>query len=274
MRHIMKFSVVTPSLNQAQFLRETIESIWTQRGNFEIEHIIMDGGSTDDSVKVIQEYEARLRSGQYEGYCNGIRLIWQSQKDGGQSDAINRGMRLATGDIRAYLNADDLYLPGALQAVQQVFVRFPHLMWAYGRCLIINEAGVEVQRPIRWYKTLLGRIYSYATLLVLNFIPQPATFWRASVTQQVGLFREDEHLCMDYEYWCRLGKHFPAKQIPRILASFRVHSGSKGGTKFRQQFTDERRVAAVYTKNRFLLWLHTLHGRCIVFIYARMRSNS
>lgn len=270
----MTFSIITPSLNQARFLGATIESIWTQRGNFAIEHIIMDGGSTDGSVELIQDYETKLRKGQFEGYNNGIRLIWQSQKDAGQSQAINRGMQQATGEIRAYLNADDLYLPGALQAVQRTFTRFPTLMWSYGRCRIIDEAGRRIQRPIEWYRTVLGRIYSYQVLLVMNVIPQPATFWRARAARKSGPFQEQEHLCMDYEYWCRLGKQFPAKQIPRALASFRVHSSSKGGTKFVQQFADECRVAATYTKSRFLRWLHACHTAFIVRTYRLMRSSN
>lgn len=270
----MRFSIVTPSFNQVQFLGKTIESIWKQRGNFEIEHIIVDGGSTDGSVELIREYEEKLRRGEYAGYCNNLQLKWRSQSDNGQSEALNAGLGRATGEILAYLNSDDLYEPRALQEVQKTFIRFPALHWAYGRCRIVDEQGKEIQRFIKWYRTLLGRFYSRNMLLVVNTVPQPATFWKTSAAKIVGPFSEREDLCMDYDYWCRLSERFPARQIPKTIASFRVHSVSKGGTRFIQQFNDEYRIAVGHTANRLLLWLHRIHMKLVVMVYSRMRPSS
>src|SRR5438552_17185717 len=117
----MRISIVTPSYNQGDFLGETIESVLGQAGDFEIEYFVMDGGSTDGSVDVIRRYAERVAAGQWAARCRGIVMHWTSERDGGQTAAINAGLRRATGDVLAYINSDDAYFPGAFQRVARVF---------------------------------------------------------------------------------------------------------------------------------------------------------
>jgi glycosyltransferase involved in cell wall biosynthesis len=109
----LKFSIVTPSYNQAPYIAGTIESVLSQEGGFEVEYIVMDGGSTDGSVEIIKSYADRVAAGDWPVKCAGISMAWVSQHDKGQSDAINQGLRQATGDVASYINSDDLYYPGA-----------------------------------------------------------------------------------------------------------------------------------------------------------------
>ena len=109
-----KFSIVTPSLNQRPYIQETMESVLSQEGDFEIEYFVVDGGSSDGSVELIRQCAEKVSSGNRPVRCRGITMEWISEKDHGQSEAINKGLRRATGDFVSYLNSDDLYFPGAL----------------------------------------------------------------------------------------------------------------------------------------------------------------
>ena len=185
----MKISIITPSYNQAEFIERTIQSILNQSySNFE--YIIMDGGSTDGTIEILKKYSNKI--------------IWKSEKDNGQSDAINKGLKIATGDIVAYLNSDDTYELNALQKVADFFIKNPDKKWVYGKCKIINEKDQEIRKPITAYKNWLLKKYSYKKLLTENFISQPATFWKKELHNEFGYFNESESLCMDYEFWLRI----------------------------------------------------------------------
>ncbi len=256
----MKISIITPSYNQAQYIERTIQSVLNQTGEFELEYIIVDGGSTDGSVEIIQRFAAQDQ-----------RIHWVSEPDKGQSDAINKGLRRASGEVVAFLNSDDIYYPGTLQSVAQAFQQ-PTVQWAYGRCRIINEQDQEIAQGITRYKNLLLGRYRYWLLLIVNYISQPATFWRRSVLTEVGYLNEAEHLVMDYEYWCRLGQRHPATVLPGYLAGFRLYATSKSGQRYRQQFKDEYAVAKRFTRNPILLALHHLHAGLTVLAYRLLRS--
>jgi glycosyltransferase involved in cell wall biosynthesis len=249
----LKISIVTPSFNQRRFIERTINSILGQ--NYpELELIVMDGGSTDGTIDILKKY--------------GDRIIWRSEKDRGQSDAINKGLRLATGDIVAYLCSDDTYQPGALQKVAEFFQNNPQTKWVYGKCRMIDENDREIRKPITRYKNFMLRRYSYPKLLVENYISQPATFWRRSLLDELGFIDENEHLCMDYEYWLRLGQRYPAGVIDSYLANFRHYTTSKSGSRFTQQFRDELRVAKKYSIDRpGIQLLHKLNYYKIVGAY-------
>lgn len=249
----MKISVITPSYNQAQFIERTIESVLNQ--NYpELEYIIMDGGSTDGTVEILKKYSDRI--------------IWKSEKDNGQSDAINKGLRIATGDIVTYLNSDDTYEPNAFTKVIKFFQKNPDKKWAYGKCKIIDAADQEIRKPITLYKNLLLKKYSYTKLLSENFISQPATFWKREIHAKIGFFDENEHFCMDYEFWLRIGKNYPAGVINDYLANFRYHTNSKSGSVNKKQFQDELRIAKEYSQGKICaILLHTFNYYKIVSIY-------
>jgi glycosyltransferase involved in cell wall biosynthesis len=232
-----KISIITPSFNQVSFLKETIASIQSQEVNLEVEHIIVDGGSTDGSV----EYLKTL----------GGKVVWFSGKDKGQADAVNKGIRMATGEIIGWLNSDDLYLPGTLQAVADHFMQHPECRWLYGRCRIIDKSGKERWKWITGYKNARLKKFTYSKLLRENFISQPAVFFRKDLFEEAGPLNLELHYAMDYDLWLRFARSTPAGVINRNLSSFRRHGTSKSETGFRDQFFEQYAVALKYGPSFF-----------------------
>lgn len=252
----MKISIVTTSFNGAKTIRDTIESILSQKGDFELEYIITDAGSQDGTVEIVRSFGDR------------IRLI--DAKGLNQSAGINLGLTLATGEIVAFLNADDVYEDGALQAVYEAFSSRPDRKWLVGKCRIIDENGKEMQHWITSYKNFFLRNYSYFLLLTENFICQPAVFLRRELLGTFGYFSTDEHYVMDYEYWLRIGREETPIILDRYLASFRRFAGTKSNSGFYQQFRDDLRVAISYSKrsaNYFAIPIKYLHFLKTVSIY-------
>lgn len=255
----LKISIITPSYNQGGFIKQTIESIFRQ--NYpNLEYLVIDGGSTDDTVEILKNY--------------GQRIKWISEKDNGQSNAINKGLKMATGNILAYLNSDDIYVGKSLFAVNDFFQKNQNFKWAYGRCKIINEKNQEIRKIITAYKNFWMRKYSYNKLLSINFINQPATFWRREMMDEFGLFNENEHLVMDYEYWLRIGRKYSAGFINEYLAGFRMHTQSKSNQNFVKQFHDELRVAKKYSASQWPIFLHNLNFASILMGYKILQRLS
>jgi glycosyltransferase involved in cell wall biosynthesis len=177
-------SIVTPSFNQGRFLRRTIESVLSQ--NYpNIEYVVIDGGSTDESVEILRSY--------------GDRFYWVSEKDKGQTDAINKGMARVNGEILAYLNSDDILLPGAIETVVRFFQQHPGYELVYGNADYIDEAD----QFIEVYNTAS---YSFERLMQDCMVCQPAAFWRKSIAEKIGPFDDQLNFVMDYDYWMRIAK--------------------------------------------------------------------
>lgn len=196
-----KISVVTPSYNQGEFLEKTIRSVIEQ--NYpNLEYIIIDGGSADGSVDIIRKYSDKL-------------TYWVSEKDMGQTHAINKGFRRVTGDIVAYLNSDDMYCPDALETVAKTFMAYDNIDFVFGNKFAVDE-NENVLRDERHTR------FSFAALIVLGMVvSQPACFWKRSLFEKYGYFDESMRFCMDYEFFCRIGQHIKAKHIRQYLAKFR-----------------------------------------------------
>ncbi len=209
---MIRISVVTPSYNQGKFIERTLESVLSQEGDFELEYLVQDGGSTDETLSILERYKGRLR------------LV--SGPDGGQSDAINRGFARATGEVVAWLNSDDVYLPGALDAAARALGP-SGARWCFGQCRVVDEDGRQIRRAISWYKNRLSRHYSLRQLLTKDFIPQPATFFRRDLLEEAGPLDPAYSYAMDYELWLRFARLAEPVFIPRDLASFRWHGASK-----------------------------------------------
>ena len=248
-----KISIITPSFNQAAFLKETINSILSQEVSLEKEHIIVDGGSTDGSLEYLQTLDDRIR--------------WISEPDRGQADAVNKGVRMATGEIIGWLNSDDLYLPGALQAVADHFKDHPECRWAYGRCRIIDSSGKERWQWITRYKNARLKKFTIDKLLRENFISQPAVFFQKELFDEAGRLNLDLHYAMDYDLWLRFAKISPAGVIDRDLASFRRHGSSKSETGFRAQFFEQYAVARKYDPSLFNRAVHRFNIFKIITSY-------
>lgn len=200
-------TVVTPSFNQARFIEETIRSVLLQ-GYPRLEYIVMDGGSTDGSADIIRTYDRWIAA-------------WRSERDAGQSDAINKGFRLANGEIIAWLNSDDTFHPGALAQVAQHFVARPAMGMLYGGCDIINEDG-------SLYTRYPSRDFDLKILInTWNFIPQPATFFRREAYRAVGEVDVALHYSMDRDLWIRLGRKFEVQRVEEPLANIRYYDDCK-----------------------------------------------
>lgn len=213
-----KISIVTPSYNQGQYLEATIRSILDQ--NYpNLEYILMDGGSTDNSVDVIQKYADRFK-------------YWQSQKDRGQNHAITEGFKHATGDIYAYLNSDDMYLPWTFRTVAQLFTLFPKIEWLTSRTLLIwnAEGRPAAAYPAEHYART--RFYRGETTRMTEgksgWIEQEATFWRPALWEKAGA-RMDESLYLagDFELWARFFQHADLVTTDIPLAGYRQHGTNK-----------------------------------------------
>lgn len=253
----MRISIVTPSYNQGGYIEQTIRSVISQEGDFELEYIVMDGGSTDGTIEILKKYEDKLK--------------WFSGKDDGQSDAVNKGLRRATGDVVGWINSDDLYEPGAFSTVLALFEKAPNTKWVYGRCRIIDENNREIRRLITFYKNILLWRYSYNLLLAENYISQMTVFFRREILDTVGYLDTTEHRVMDYDYWLRIGKRYPARVINDYLADFRWYTQSKSGSDYRQQFIDEFNTAKKHADGkRWPIWLHKLNVWKIVLSYDIM----
>ncbi len=236
----MKVSIVTTCFNSASTIRDTITSILAQEGDFELEYIVTDAGSKDATLSIVREYGDR------------IRLIDATGTN--QSQGINLGLREATGEIVAFLNADDVYEPGTIQRVVDAFRREPTKLWLVGQCKIIDGAGRELHSPITKYKNFLLRHYAYWLLLIENFVCQPAVFLKREALTRFGYFSEDENLVMDYEYWLRIGPKHPPIVVESCLSGFRRIEGTKSNTAFDRQFRDDLRVAVKAAKRSGYHW--------------------
>lgn len=202
-----KVSVVTPSFNQAEYLSETLASIFDQRYP-DVEVIVIDGGSTDGSLDVIKKHEGRI-------------AYWESEKDRGQAHAINKGFEKATGEILCWLNSDDVFLPGALDAVAHFFGAHSDWDWISGPSLKFGQGAYEVSG---FYELPRDR----AEWFVHCPISQPSTFWRRSLYERFGGLDESFHFALDYEYWLRfvIGG-VPMHFVDRPLSAYRLHDVSK-----------------------------------------------
>ena len=256
----MKFSIVTPSFNGRRYLGQTADSILSQRGPFELEWLVIDGGSNDGTAE-------------FFGDLHDPRVHFVSEGDRGQSDAINKGLARATGDVAAWLNTDDLYTPGALAAVAEAFAANSSAQWLTGRCEIINAVGAVIRPGVTRYKERALRKFSYRALLRENFISQPAVFWRREFGNRIGALDESLHYAMDYDLWLRMGREGPPPFLDRVLAQFRLHETSKTGQVNREQFDEQYRVACRYVgADRVSRWVHRFNVEKIVWAYRVMRA--
>lgn len=233
-----RITVVTPSFNQGRFIARTIESVLAQ-GYPDVEHIVVDGLSTDETPGVLARYPH-------------LRVL--REPDRGQAEAINKGFRLATGDVFCFLNSDDTLMPGALQRVAREIdpARGRHVV--LGRCRHIDEDDrvLHIEHPC-------GFLHHRRVLEIWkeHCVPQPSTFWTAEVWRRCGPLNEHEPVVLDYDLFCRFSRHYHFHFVDQVLASYRLHSASKTCTRdFDTVYREALRVSRNYwgPPTRPLFW--------------------
>lgn len=222
----MKFSIVTPSFNQGRFIRDCIESVRAQT-EVDWEHIVVDAGSTDETLAVLREYP---------------HLKWTSEPDRGQSDGINKGFLRATGEWVMWLNADDYLLPGALAKVAAAATRWPHLDVLYGECVFVDKD----KRPLRRKR---DHRFDFGVLVFYGcYIASTATFLRRRIIEAGELLDVNYRVCMDFEYYVRLAmRGYRFGYLPELLAAFRWHETNISST-----FQARRRAERLQVQRNYL----------------------
>ena len=217
-----KVSIVTPSFNQGRFLEESIRSVLEQDYP-NIEYILVDGGSKDNSVEVIKKYQDRF-------------AWWVSEKDSVHADALNKGFSHATGEILAWLNSDDVYFPHAVSEAVEILKSHPGVGMVYGDADLIDDSGATVGR-------FASKQTSYRQMLRGSVhIPQATTFWRANLWRQIGPLDLSLFYSFDYDLWVRLAKASQILYVPRRWAKFRIHRAGKTIVNDDRNYPDMLRV--------------------------------
>lgn len=247
-----KISIITPTLNQGKFIKKTIDSVLEQ-GYPNYEYVVVDGGSTDGTIEILKSY--------------GSAIKWISEKDGGQADAINKGIKLSTGEIIGFINSDDFYLHNVFVMVADFFKDNPDIYWYSGNYFIIDDREKEIQPLVVLYKNLFRYFSNPHTLRLTNYLIQPSTFWRRSVHTKIGLFDSTLRYAFDYDFWVRLMDNYPHQCTNTPFSAFRIHNESKGGVEYKYQFEEENKVLQRYRTTKFELSFHIVHNKLITAAY-------
>jgi|SRR5579872_452364 len=207
---MLKISVVTPSYNQGAFLSFCIDTISAQRKHGAVEYLVLDGGSSDNSPLIISQFTDRID-------------YWQSQRDGGQSAAINTGFALAQGDILCWINSDDGLADGAVTRMREAIGSIRGPAWGIGQCIIIDQTGSEVGKWAPTHHDSLDFILSWSK----NYIMQPAVFWNRQMWKEAGPLEETLHYAMDFDLWLRFFQISKPILINGSIGIHRRHRNSK-----------------------------------------------
>lgn len=258
----MRFSVITPNYNGEKYLEQTIQSVLLQRNDVEVEYIVVDGESSDSSLEIINSYKDQI------SHC----II---ENDSGPANAINKGFAVATGDVVSWLNADDIYFPHTLERVGKILHGDTEYSMCFGGCPIVDTGGKEIRSSITNFKEFFYPFSSRFTYQCINYISQPALFFKGDILRNVGPLREDMVAAWDYEFILRFWRQAKAVRVKgRPLAAFRWHEESISGQNFKIQFKEEYEAAksdAGVLMPQTLLHLLVRWG--IVGIYSAMSKK-
>lgn len=233
-----QITVVTPSFNQDKFITATLNSVlWQNYPN--LEYGVIDGGSTDGTVQILQEYSSHL-------------AFWCSEPDNGQYDAINKGFQKTTGDIMAWLNSDDMYTPWAFQVVSEIFRDLPEVEWLTTLCPIIwSHAGAPIHCAQRGGYTrqafMKGENIPDGHWYSLGAIQQESVFWRRSLWEKAGAYLDTQYaLAADFELWARFFQQADLYTVAVPLGGFRYHGDQRSVTQAEQYIAEAQKVLIAY----------------------------
>jgi glycosyltransferase involved in cell wall biosynthesis len=235
-RDLSVITLVTPVLNQAATLERAIRSVLGQ-GYPRLEYIIMDGGSTDGTLDVISRYERHL-------------TVWVSEADGGQSEAINRGLAMGTGSVLGWLCGDDYLMPGALLDVGRRFANAPDCHWLAGAGEFTYAGSQRVDRHPAGLVGDRGLLDYWRYGMAGHYIPQPSCFWSRHLWELVGGLRESNRLAMDYELWLRFEEHAELRTTETVYSVSELHPNCKSVREHRGQYAEIRRCALAAARRR------------------------
>lgn len=246
----MRFSIVMPSFNQARFIERSLLSVINQQYQG-MELIVMDGGSRDGTQEILERYSSHI-------------ALWRSEADQGQSDALNKGFRAATGEIFGWLNSDDLYLPGTLQHVAQIFAEQPEVDVVYGDWIVVDEHERILERCPALAPSRLRLITEGF------FCNAQAMFWRRSLHERIGELDVRLHFTMDFDLFLRMISIAGSRaflRTPRPLGCFRVYAGQKTGVPIKGVEEHQRVI-----ERAGLAWKYAPHGRALRLAYRVTRA--
>jgi glycosyltransferase involved in cell wall biosynthesis len=251
-------TILTPAFNAAATIEQTLASVRAQDYAGELEHLVIDGASTDGTVALLERAGVRFVSG----------------PDRGLAHAMNKGIELARGEVIGELNADDVYEPGALAAVGAAFAAHPRAEWVTGRCNIIDGDGREIRRAVTAYKNVLLRRYSLALYLTHNFVSAPATFFRRDALRELGGFDERYRISVDYDLQLKFARRGDPVVLSRTLSSFRMVEGTLSMAGFERQFAEHAEQARRHGDgHRVAVAANQALSRAIVLAYRTLRAG-
>lgn len=255
-----KISIVIPSYNKVDFIDDTLESIFSQKYK-NLEVIIQDGGSNDGTLEIIKKYARKYQN----------KITWESKRDNGQVDAINKGLRKATGDIFTYINADDVYYGQSLEKIGLYFLKNPQTSWVVGQGKVIDENGKEISENISLYKNFLLKMNYYPFLLMVNYLTQPSVFLKKEVYEKYGPFIGTNEYVLEYAMWLKLGKICMPAVLPKVLSSFRISKRNISSISYKKVLADDYKLVKKYTNNQLILFIHKINniGRELVINFLK-----
>lgn len=244
-----KISIVVPSFNKTKYIGKTLESIITQDyNNFEV--IIIDGGSTDGTLKVIEKYAKK--------YPNLIK--YQSKKDKGQWDAINKGFAKAKGKILGFINADDVYKKGALKEVARLYQLNIDALWFAGRGEVVDGDGTRIAVWPTRYKNLLLTLNFYLFLLGVNYLMQPSVFITRNAWKRFGPFIGYKNFVLEYDLWLKIARVKMPVTSGKYLSSFRIEPGTITKKYSSMLLAEDEKILKKYSNNPAVILIHKLHN--------------
>jgi glycosyltransferase involved in cell wall biosynthesis len=254
MKH--KISIITPVLNDEKYIRTAIESVLNQ--NYpHVEHIVIDGLSTDKTADILKEYK---------------HLTWISEKDNSGAEAINKGLDMATGDIICLLPADDYYEPNIFKDIIDTFRKYPDCKWISGYGKIVNDEGNQIRKYVKWYKNFLLRHHSFKLLLMECYIVGMGCFFKTELLDEFGYI--DLQANTEYDLWLHFASKYGLKIIKKELVNFRMHKGTCTSTLFGSQAKISIEVAKRHSKNfPFLMFLRTINTYKTIFLYSLLNRS-